>query len=98
MSFGKSPRKGLLPEGMIHDLLKEKGLYTPKPPKKIKLVPRFFMCLKALHVFFKGELPPVWSCRKKNVFLLLYGFHDASKGGLGTTKDWGDRLTVTVGT
>ena len=90
--------KGLVTEDIGNEYLREVGGKQDAPPKKIKLVPRFFLCLKALSVFFSSESPPVWSHRKRRVLLLLYGFHDASKGGLGTTKDWGDKLTITVGT
>ena len=74
------------------------GISYQKPPSKIQLVTRFFLCLKALWTFFEQRDPPNWSCQKKHIAFLVYGFNDASKSSLGVTKAWDDKLTVTIGT
>ena len=61
-------------------------------------MPRLFWCLKALSNFFSPEQPPTRSCRKAKFHFLVYGFVDASKSGLGSTKSWGDKTTVKLGT
>ena len=72
---------------------------TPSPnPTTIKGVPRFYTCLSALSLFFTQEQPPRRSCRKSKFHFLVYGFVDASKSGLGSTKSWDDKLTVRMGT
>ena len=55
------------------------------PPVDVKPVPRFFKCLKALNTFFKPTLPPIVTERSLQVFLVLYGFADASKSGFGAS-------------
>ena len=54
--------------------------------------------MEALWTFFQPITLSRWSCRKRHVAFLVYGFNDASKGGLGVTKAWDDKLTVTIGT
>ena len=35
-------------------------------------------------------------CRKKHIIFFVYGLNDALKSGLGVTKAWDDKLTVTI--
>ena len=57
---------------------------TVTPPKRIKPVPRFFSCLVALEKFFQCNTPPRTIERTNKVILLLQGFVDAAKTGLGS--------------
>jgi hypothetical protein len=49
-----------------------------------------FSDIFALHEFFESTTPPEVQARRQAVHLLLYGFADASGGGLGST------ITITV--
>ena len=61
-------------------------VYDPKnTPFTVKPVPRFNSCLRALWQLFEHEEPPVVLVRSMAVFLLLYGFDDASGTGFGST-------------
>ena len=90
--------KGLVSNVEVMENKKRSGFSHIRPPEKILLVPRFFLCLKALWALFDQSDPPKWSCRKRHIAFLVYGFNDASKSGLGVTKSWDDKLTVTMGT
>ena len=87
-------------------MLREKGIVdileyetmTSANPVDVEPVPRFFWCLKALGTFFKKDSPPSRLVRKAKFHFLVYGFVDASKSGLGSTKSWGDKTTVRMGT
>ena len=66
---------------MLGDLV-----YNPKSsPEKIQVVPRFHTCLKALWRLFEQEEAHLVLVRTKIVYLLLYGFADASGTGFGST-------------
>ena len=89
-----------------NEVLREKGLikeaddntFNSRHPVEVEPVPRFFWCLKALTTFFEKDSPPSRSVRKAKFHFLVYGFVDASKSGLGSTKSWGDKTTVRMGT
>ena len=55
------------------------------PPTVVKPVPRFFKCLQALKTFFLPTIPPIVTDRSLQIFLVLYGFADASKSGFGAS-------------
>ena len=60
-----------------------------------------YVCLSSCIRARLGLLPAFTRrplCRKKHIAFLFYGFNDASKSGLGVTKAWDDRLTVTIRT
>lgn len=73
--------EGKLSEEDLENLLREED---PKPPKLIVPVPRYFRCLEALEKFFEPDEPPLAVERRENYLLLLYGFVDASKAGMGS--------------
>ena len=54
-------------------------------PKFVKPVARFYSCLKALESLFEPDLPPIVPMRSKSVYLIAYGFCDASGTGFGST-------------
>ena len=72
--------------------------FDPKnQPKRIKPVPRFYSCLKALKLFFSVDSPPIVTHRSSNFHLLAYGFADASKGGFGASIDYETHSKFRVG-
>jgi hypothetical protein len=78
--------QGLLRQTEL-DLLSTKGKteqYTT-PPVSLQLIPHLRDDIFALHKFFLTESPPVVQDWRNHVHLLLYGFADASGGGLGST-------------
>jgi hypothetical protein len=69
------------------DLMEYKS-NTPQPchpPSTIPLIPHLCDDIYALREFFELPLPPEIQARWHNIHLLLYGFADASGGGLGST-------------
>ena len=90
--------KGVLSGLEVEEHLGRLGVRGRSNPTVARLVPRFFICLKALSVLFQEEDPPKWSHRKSHLAMLIYGFHDASKSGLGITKSYENKLTVSIGT
>ena len=68
-----------------------------KPPKMVKPVLRFYSCLNALDKFFEPQEPPVVHMRSKTVFMLAYGFCDASGTGFGSTLSTQDNVTYRMG-
>ena len=89
--------KGLISHKEVQERQIDIGLTQQDPPSLILLVPRFYLCLKALWAFFQSPTPPLWSCRRKHIAFLVYGFNDMSKSGLGVTKLWDNKLTVSIG-
>ena len=65
-------------------------------PSSVTPVPRFSHCLKALSIFFEILTPPSQSVAKFH--FLVYGFVDASKSDLGSTKTWNNKMIVRMGT
>ena len=80
-------------ETMLHEITG-----TIPPPKYVKPVPRFYSCLKALHKFFSSDVPPVVHVRSKSVYMLSYGFLDASGSGFGSTIQKENGITYRMGT
>ena len=70
---------------------------SSSPPSLIKPVPRLHDCLRALTRFFESPDPPTLIERSKHINLIIYGFADASEGGLGATLDFGDKVSYRVG-
>ena len=68
-----------------------------RPPKTIKLVPRFIQDIKALESFFEIEEPPEVTVRSNNSLLILHGFVDASKSGFGSTLSFGTQMRYRIG-
>lgn len=66
-------------------------------PQFVTPVPRFEQCLRALEKFFGSAEPPNVVDRSDNISLLIYGFADASKSGLGSILDLGDRTKYRIG-
>lgn len=55
------------------------------PPQMVTPVPRFFICLKVLSLFFKKDLPPIVKVRSALCLVIVYGFMDTSGSGFGST-------------
>ena len=55
------------------------------PPARIKAVAFFYICLDVLKSFFETDEPPEVNVRSNRVYTLLFGFHDASGSGLGSS-------------
>lgn len=70
----------------------------PKPPKFIMAVPRLHNDLKALHSFFDSDTPPWRFVRGKTIYLVRYGFGDASKSGFGSTIETAKGISYRYGT
>ena len=68
-----------------HDIPLEDVASDIPNPVKVKPVPRFFECLKALPLFFEQPNPPIVIDRSKNVRMLIYGYADAAKIGSGAS-------------
>ena len=66
-------------------MIQELSSIPTEPPKFVKPVTRFYTCLEALNEFFKPDSPPVVHMRSKNIFMIKYGFADASGSGFGST-------------
>ena len=77
--------KGLVTEVEAASHLESEGLGGGAHPSEVRVVPRFLSCLKALSRFFAEAEPPKWMARRKKVTMIVYGFADASKSGLGAT-------------
>ena len=61
-------------------------VYDPHDfPLLIKPVSRFHTCLNALSTLFEPTCAPMVTMQSKRVYLLLYGFADASGSGFGST-------------
>ena len=63
----------------------------------MKPVPRLFDDLTALNMSFKPDVPPWRFVRGKNIFVVRYGFGDASKSGFGSTIMKADGITYRYG-
>lgn len=70
---------------------------VPKPTT-VQVVPRFLRCFVALEKLFAEESPPSVHDRAATYNLLVYGFVDASKSGLGASIDTGKSLSYRIGT
>jgi hypothetical protein len=55
------------------------------PPQTVPLIQHLQDDIFALHQLFEGQTPPEVQTRRESVNMLLYGFADASGGGLGST-------------
>jgi hypothetical protein len=55
------------------------------PPKSVKPLPQLIDDLYALSQFLESEHPPEIQDRRNEIRVLLYGFADASGGGLGSS-------------
>jgi hypothetical protein len=58
---------------------------NPLPPKNVPLIKHLKNDIFALREFFNLEKPPEVQARRQTVHMLLYGFTDASGGGVGST-------------
>ena len=76
---------GKITESERDRLLDDRQNNDPQPPKMIKPVPEFHTCLTALRSFFVPEVPPWVHMRSSMVYMIAYGFADASGGGFGST-------------
>ena len=89
--------EGKMSDQEVQDSLDFK--YDPKiHPSKLKVVPRFHTCLKALTIFFNSKSPPLVTERSSEVHLLVYGFADASKSGFGASLQYEGNLRYRIGT
>ena len=66
-------------------LLQELPSTPVDPPQYVTPVQRFYTCLEALNRFFEPDSPPVVHMRSKSVYMIRYGFADASGSGFGST-------------
>jgi hypothetical protein len=78
-------------EEEIYDLL------NAEAPKTVKPVPRFLDDLGCLVRIFSSEAPPVIVLRSLFVFMVVYGFGDASGKGFGSTFGRGDAISYRIG-
>jgi hypothetical protein len=67
-------------------------------PKSVKPVPRFLDDLVCLVKIFSSKVPPVIILRSKLVFMVVYGFGDASGKGFGSTFGRGEDISYRIGT
>jgi hypothetical protein len=67
-------------------------------PLKVKPVPRFIDDLKGLFEIFSAEAPPIIVLRSLFVYMVVYGFGDASGKGFGSTFSRGSDISYRIGT
>jgi len=79
------------------DLEMSKTFDRTNQPGRVRLVPRFHACFKALKIFFSTENPPIVTHRSANFQLIAYGFVDASKGGFGASVDYQSHSKFRIG-
>ena len=60
-------------------------------------MPRLKDDIAALTTFFDSELPPRIEVRSREIFVVIFGFGDASGGGFGSSIDTGNGICVRVG-
>ena len=81
---------------------KTKGAYSKLTsydyPKTVKGVPRLIRDLQALQSLTSSKIAPVVIVRSKRMFVVLYGFGDASGGGFGSSFTAADGIDVQTGT
>ena len=67
-------------------------------PKTVKPVPRLKGDMNALMMITKAEKPPVIIKNSPRLYIVKYGFGDASGGGFGTTLEEKEGIKVFAGT
>jgi len=67
-------------------------------PETVKAVPRMMNDVKALLEITKSEKPPVVIVNSPKLYIVKYGFGDASGGGFGTTMEEDGKIQVLAGT
>ena len=67
-------------------------------PKTVTPVPRFYDDLDTLVKLFKAPSPPEITIRSSSIFLVVYGFGDASGKGFGSTFARGSDISYRIGT
>ena len=67
------------------------------PPKFVKPMQQFYTCLNALQKFFSKPSPNLVHMRSTKVYLLAYGFADASGGGFGRTISKEEKVHYRMG-
>jgi hypothetical protein len=72
-------------EELTNTSSKLKSNFSTPPPTSIPIIQHLRDDIYALHKFFDLGKPPEVQARRHQVHLLLYGFADASGGGLGST-------------
>ena len=88
---------GKITESERDRLLDDTQEGAPQPPKLIKLVPEFYTCLQALRAFFSSDAPPCVHMRSSSVYMIAYGFADASGGGFGSTIEKEGEVSYRMG-
>jgi hypothetical protein len=78
-------QEGVLTPQDLEVIMEKSATEKVEAPETVELIPQFEDDLYALKSFFDLPSPPEIECRRQNVCLLLYGFADASGGGLGCT-------------
>jgi hypothetical protein len=79
-------------EEFIYDFI------NAEAPRTVKPVPRFLDDLGCLVQIFSSEAPPIIILRSKLVFMVIYGFGDASGKGFGSTFGRGEDISYRIGT
>lgn len=88
---------GKLSRAEADEMSAQLGRADIENPKMLTPGKRFKQCLGALETFFEEDKPPVTVTRSADITLLIYGFADASKSGLGATVDLGTSTTYRIG-
>ena len=77
--------KGTIARQELDDTMNPPAYEDIPIPVKVKAVPRLRMDVRALNEFFLSTKVPKVLVRALSVFLMLYGFADASGKGFGST-------------
>ena len=89
-------QKGIFAESNA-DVMDQKETFRSKAPEFVTPVPRFHTCLSLLKTLFKSEKVPFWPAQTSRLHLLIYGFVDTSKPGLGASLDTGSSVKYCIG-
>jgi len=81
-----------------HIAMKQNQVDVAKAPKFVKGVPRLYNDLQALSSFFEEDIPPHRFVRGRSIYLVRYGFGDASKAGFGSTLETNNGISFRYGT
>ena len=79
-----------------HDKLLSSQENVKDAPKYVLPAPRLFSDLKILEAMFKEEIPTQFPIRFKRVAEVIYGFADASGGGLGSMFQGSDEESLVI--
>ena len=75
----------------------QRETFLSKAPEFVTHVSRFYTCLSVLKTLLKFKKLLFWPARTSRVHLLIYGFVDSSKPGLGAYLETGSSVKYCVG-